>query len=74
MLKKLSLNDLAIISKLKLNKDNKIYDKNCKMYFDNELLRQKFLNRIDRAEKNILENKVMTSEEVDNYFSKKYEI
>ena len=74
MLKKLSLNDLAIISKLKLNKDNKIYDKNWKMYFDNELLRQKFMNRIDRAEKNILENKVMTSKEVDKYFFEKYGI
>lgn len=74
MLKKISLNNFVTISNLKCNRNNKIYDKKWKMYFDNELLRQKFIKRIERAESNITEGKVMTAEEVDNYFFKKYGI
>lgn len=74
MLKKISLNNFVTISNLKCNRNNKIYDKEWKMYFDNELLRQKFIKRIERAEKNISEGNVMTAEEVDNYFFKKYGI
>ena len=74
MLKKISLNNFATISNLKCNRNKKIYDKEWKMYFDNELLRQKFIKRMERAENNITEGNVMTAEEVDNYFFKKYGI
>jgi len=74
MLKTISLRKLILMPKLKMKKQNRVYDKEWKMYFESEEERQEFIERISRAEKNIDEGRYHTQEQVDEYFLKKYGI
>ena len=71
MLKTISLGKLMSLPKLKMKKQDRVYDKEWKMYFESEEERQEFRERIDRAEKNPIS---YTQEEVDKYFFEKYGI
>ena len=72
MLKTLSLGKLISLPKLKMKKQERVYDKEWKMYFPSEEERLEFRMAIERAEKNIVEGRYYTQEEVDEYFYKKY--
>ena len=72
MIKTISLRKLVTMPKLKMQKQDRVYDKEWKMYFQSEEERKEFRERIERAEKNIEEGKYMTQKEVNRFFSKKY--
>ena len=72
MLKTISLGKLISLPKFKMKKQERVFDKEWKMYFPNEEERLEFRERIARAEKNIEEGRFHTQEEVDEYFLKKY--
>ena len=74
MLKTISLGKLITLPKLKMKKQERIFDKEWKMYFLCESERQSFRERIARAEKNIEQGRYHTQEEVDEFFFKKYGI
>lgn len=74
MIKTISLGKLISLPKLKMKKQEKVFDKEWKMYFPSEEERQEFRTAIERAEKNIEEGNYYTQEEVDEYFFKKYGI
>ena len=74
MLKTISLRKLISLPKLKMKKQDRVYDKQWKMYFPSEEERLEFRKRIAMAEKNIAEGRYHTQEEVDEYFWKKYGI
>lgn len=74
MIKTISLGRLISLPKLKMKKQDRVFDKEWKMYFPNEEERQGFRMAIERAEKNIAEGRYHTQEEVDEYFFKKYGI
>ena len=72
MLKTISLGKFISLPKLKMKKEERVFDKEWKMYFSNEEERLEFRERIANAEKNIEEGRYHTKEEVDEYFFKKY--
>ena len=72
MLKTISLGKLITLPKFKMKKQDRVFDKEWKMYFENEEERLEFRATIERAEKNIAEGHYYTQEEVDEYFLKKY--
>ena len=53
MLKTISLGKLISLPKLKMKKQERVFDKEWKMYFPSEEERQEFRVAIERAEKNI---------------------
>ena len=72
MIKTLSLGKLISLPKFKMKKQDRVFDKEWKMYFACEEERLEFRAAIERAEKNIAEGHYYTQEEVDEYFFKKY--
>ena len=72
MIKTISLRKLIKLPKLKMKKQDRVFDKEWKMYFSSEEERLEFRAAIERAEKNIAEGHYYTQEEVDEYFFKKY--
>ena len=71
MLKTISLGKLISLPKFKMKKQDRVFDKEWKMYFSSEEERLEFRAAIERAEKNIAEGHYYTQEEVDEYFFKK---
>ena len=71
MLKTISLGKLISVPKLKMKKQERVFDKEWKMYFANEEERLEFRTAIERAENDPIS---YTQEEVDRYFFQKYGI
>ena len=74
MLKTISLGKLISLPKLKMKKQERVFDKEWKMYFSCEEERLEFRERIARAEKNIEEGKYYTQEEVEEILKKEFGI
>ena len=74
MLKTISLGKLILLPKLKMKKQDRVFDKEWKMYFESEEERLEFRAAIERAEKNIAEGKYHTQEEVDKIFKEEFGI
>ena len=71
MIKTISLRKLIKLSKLKMKKQDRVFDKEWKMYFSSEEERLEFRTAIERAENDPIS---YTQEEVDRYFFEKYGI
>lgn len=71
MIKTLSLRKLIELPKLKMKKNERVYDKEWHMYFSCEEERIEFREAIERAENDSIS---YTQEEVDKYFFEKYGI
>lgn len=71
MMKTISLRKLIKIPKLKMKKQDRVFDKEWKMYFSSEEERLEFRAAIERAENDPIS---YTQEEVDRYFFEKYGI
>ena len=71
MIKTISLGKIIKIPKLKMKKNERVYDKEWHMYFSCEEERFEFRTAIERAENDPVS---YTQEEVDQYFFKKYGI
>jgi len=74
MLKTISLGKLNSLPKFKIKKQERVFDKEWKMYFPNEEERLEFRAAIERAEKNIAEGNYYTQEEVDKIFKEEFGI
>ena len=74
MLKTISLGKLISLPKFKMKKQERVFDKEWKMYFPNEEERLEFRVAIERAEKNIAEGNYYTQEEVDKIFKEEFGI
>ena len=74
MLKTISLGKLISLPKFKMKKQERVFDKEWKMYFANEEERLEFIAAIERAEKNIAEGNYYTQEEVDKIFKEEFGI
>ena len=74
MLKTISLGKLISLPKFKMKKQERVFDKEWKMYFPNEEERLEFRATIERAEKNIAEGNYYTQEEVDKIFKEEFGI
>ena len=71
MIKTISLRKLIKLPKLKMKKQDRVFDKEWKMYFSSEEERLEFRTAIERAENDPIS---YTQEEVDRYFFEKYGI
>lgn len=71
MIKTISLGKLISLPKLKMKKQERVFDKEWKMYFSNEEERLEFRTAIERAENDPIS---YTQEEVDRYFLDMYGI
>ena len=71
MLKTISLGKLISLPKLKMKKQERVFDKEWKMYFSNEEERLEFRAAIEKTENDPIS---YTQEEVDRYFLEKYGI
>ena len=71
MVKTLSLGKLISLPKFKMKKQDRVFDKEWKMYFSCEEERLEFRATIERAENDPIS---YTQEEVDKYFFEKYGI
>jgi len=71
MLKTISLGKLISLPKLKMKKQEKVFDKEWKMYFPNEEERLEFRAAIERAENDPVS---YTQEEVDEILYREYGI
>ena len=67
----MSLRKLIKLPKLKMKKQDRVFDKEWKMYFSSEEERLEFRTAIERAENDPIS---YTQEEVDRYFFEKYGI
>ena len=74
MIKTISLGKLISLPKFKMKKQDRVFDKEWKMYFPNEEERLEFRAAIERAEKNIAEGNYYTQEEVDKIFREEFGI
>lgn len=74
MIKTISLGKLISLPKFKMKKQDRVFDKEWKMYFPNEEERLEFRAAIERAEKNIAEGNYYTQEEVDKIFKEEFGI
>ena len=74
MIKSISLGKLIALPKLKMKKQERVFDKEWKMYFSCEEERIEFRAAIERAEKNIAEGNYYTQEEVDKIFKEEFGI
>ena len=74
MIKTISLKKLIELPKLKMKKQERVFDKEWKMYFQDEEERLEFRAAIDRAEKNIEKGNYYTQEEVDKIFKEEFGI
>lgn len=74
MIKTISLRKLIKLPKLKMKKQDRVFDKEWKMYFSSEEERLEFRATIERAEKNIAEGNYYTQEEVDKIFKEEFGI
>ena len=57
-----------------MKKQERVFDKEWKLYFPNEEERLEFRAAIERAEKNIAEGNYYTQEEVDKIFKEEFGI
>ena len=71
MIKTISLSKLISLPKLKMKKQERVFDKEWKMYFSSEEERLEFRAAIERAENDPIS---YTQDEVDRYFFEKYGI
>lgn len=71
MIKTISLGKLISLPKLKMKKQERVFDKEWKMYFSNEEERLEFRAAIERAEKDPIS---YTQEEVDEILYREYGI
>ena len=71
MLKTISLGKLISLPKLKMKKQERVFDKEWKMYFANEEERLEFRAAIERAENDPIS---YTQEEVDEILYREYGI
>ena len=71
MIKTISLRKLIKLPKLKMKKQDRVFDKEWKMYFSSEEERLEFRAAIERAENDPIS---YTQDEVDRYFFEKYGI
>lgn len=71
MIKTISLRKLIKLPKLKMKKQERVFDKEWKMYFSSEEERLEFRTAIERAENDPIS---YTQKEVDRYFFEKYGI
>lgn len=71
MLKTISLGKLISLPKLKMKKQERVFDKEWKMYFPNEEERLEFRAAIERAENDPVS---YTQEEVDEILYREYGI
>ena len=71
MIKTISLRKLIKVPKLKMKKQDRVFDKEWKMYFSSEEERLEFRAAIERAENDPIS---YTQDEVDRYFFEKYGI
>ena len=71
MIKTISLGKLISLPKLKMKKQERVFDKEWKMYFANEEERLEFRAAIERAENDPIS---YTQEEVNRYFFETYGI
>lgn len=71
MLKTISLGKLITLPKFKMKKQDRVFDKEWKMYFPNEEKRLEFRAAIEKAENDPVS---YTQEEVDKYLWEKYGI
>ena len=74
MIKTISLGKLISLPKFKMKKQERVFDKEWKMYFSCEEERLEFRTAIERAEKNIAEGRYYTQEEVDKIFKEEFGI
>ena len=74
MLKTISLGKLISLPKLKMKKQERVFDKEWKMYFPNEEERLEFRAAIERAEKEIAEGNYYTQEEVEEILKNEFGI
>ena len=74
MLKTISLGKLISLPKLKMKKQERVFDKEWKMYFPSEEERLQFRATIERAEKEIEEGNYYTQEEVEEILKHEFGI
>ena len=74
MLKTISLGKLISLPKLKMKKQERVFDKEWKMYFATEEERVEFRTTIENAEKEIAEGNYYTQEEVEEILKKEFGI
>lgn len=74
MIKTISLGKLISLPKFKMKKQERVFDKDWKMYFPDEEERLEFRAAIERAEKNIEEGNYYTQEEVEQILKKEFGI
>ena len=72
MIKTISLGKLISLPKFKMKKQERVFDKDWKMYFPDEEERLEFRAAIERAEKNIEEGNYYTQEEVEQILKKEF--
>ena len=74
MIKTISLGKLIELPRLKMKKQERVFDKEWKMYFPNEEERLEFRAAIKRAEKNIAEGNYYTQEDVEEILKNEFGI
>ena len=74
MIKTISLGKLISLPKFKMKKQERVFDKDWKMYFPDEEERLEFRAAIERAEKNIEEGNYYTQEEVEEILKNEFGI
>ena len=74
MLKTISLGKLISLPKLKMKKQERVFDKEWKMYFATEEERVEFRTAIENAEKEIAKGNYYTQEEVEEILKNEFGI
>ena len=74
MLRKISLNNLLIFSKLHSRRNDKVYDNEWKLFFDNEEKRKEFISKIKQEDEEIKNGNVITQQEMEKYIEREYGI
>ena len=74
MQKILSLKKIILKPKLKLNKVEKIYDKEWNMFFSSEEEKRQFKNKMMIAEVNIKNGDFYTQQEMEEYIAQEFGI
>ena len=74
MLKTISLGKIISLPKLKMKKQERVFDKEWKMYFPNEEERLEFRAAIENAEKEMAEGNYYTQEEVEEILKNEFGI
>ena len=74
MLKTISLGKIISLPKLKMKKQERVFDKEWKMYFQNEEERLEFRTAIEIAEKEIAKGNYYTQDEVEEILKNEFGI